>query len=48
MKTIINNFVAWTGIQALNKQEKKDLFWDFAKMIVLIFAFCAFISVVGM
>lgn len=48
MRTIINAVVTWTGIHELNKNERKDLFWDFAKMIVLIFAFCAFISVVGM
>lgn len=48
MRTIINEVVTWTGIHELNKNERKELFEDFAKMIVLIFAFCAFISVVGM
>lgn len=48
MRTIINNLVTWTGIHELNKQERKELFEDFVKMIILIFAFCAYISIVGM
>jgi hypothetical protein len=48
MKAIINAVVTWTGIHELNKNERKELFEDFVKMIILIFALCAFISVTGM
>jgi hypothetical protein len=48
MKAIIKEIVEWTGIHELNKNERKELFEDFVKMIILIFAFCAFISVTGM